>query len=129
MKSFLLILFPIGLFAQTPQPPQLNLPNYEEVRRGKVMEFISYPMFYLSGTSYGMSREFQKIDSPKSNRPEIYSIGASVGFVTSTGMWGVGISLQGKPKWTDLYKLAGGFGFSVLGYYSGKGLAEILPSK
>lgn len=126
MKSFLLILFPIGLFAQTPQ---LNLPDPKEVRKGKVLEFISYPMLYLSGTSYGMSREFQKIDSPKSNRSEIYSIGASVGFVTSTGMWGVGISLQGKPKWTDLYKLAGGIGFSVLGYYSGQGLAQILPSK
>lgn len=129
MKYFILILFPIGLFAQTPQPPQLNLPDPEEVRKGKTLEFISYPLFFLTGTSYGMSQKFQEIDSPKSNRYIIYSLGANAGFVTSAGMWGVGISLQGKPKWTDLYKLAGGIGFSVLGYYSGQGLAQILPSK
>lgn len=126
MRTFFLILFPFFLNAQISQTPQLNL---NKVRTGKRLEFVSYPMFAASGFCAGLSNKFGKVDSPNSNRPEIYAISASAGFVTSAGVWGTGISLQGKPKWTDLYKLAGGFGFSIIGYYTGNQVAEIFPSK
>lgn len=134
MRTLIFILFPICLSAQFKKDlqvvePQLNLPTPEDVRRGRVLEFIGYPMFALSGMSYGMSEKFREIDSSNSHRPGAYAIGASVGFVTSTGVWGTGMVLQGKPKWSDLYKLVGVLGFSTLGYYTGQQVAEIFPSK
>lgn len=138
MKQILfliIILFPLTLSAQFQKDlnynnqPQLNLPDPQDVRTGKVLEFIAYPLFAGSGICAGLSDKFGKIDSPNSNRPEIYAIAASAGFVTSTSMWGIGISMQGKPGWKDLYKLAGAVAFSGIGYYTGYQMAEIFKTK
>lgn len=134
MKQILfLILFPTILSAQFKQTLQPMTPSFvletKEQRTGKVLEFIAYPLFAGSGFCAGLSNKFRKIDSPNSNRPEIYAIAASAGFVGSAGMWGVGISMQGKPKWTDLYKFIGGIGFSTIGYYTGYQVAEIFNPK
>jgi len=135
MKQILfLILFPLSLSAQfqkdlTYNQPQLNLPDPQDVRTGKVLEFIAYPLFTGSGFCAGLSNKFGKIDSPNSNRPEAYAIAASAGFVTSASMWGIGISLQGKPEWKDLYKVVGAVAFSGIGYYTGYQMAEIFKTK
>lgn len=133
MKQIIfLILFPTILSAQFKKDldynPTLNIPD-PQVQTGRVLEFISYPMFATSGFCAGLSNKFGQIDSNESNRPEIYSVAASAGFVTSAGMWGVGFSLQGKPKWKDLYKVAGAVAFSGIGYYIGQQTAELFPTK
>lgn len=109
--------------------PKLNLPDPQEVRTGKVLEFIAYPLFTGSGFCAGLSNKFGKIDSPESNRQEVYAIAASAGFVTSAGVWGVGIGMQDKPEWKDLYKLVGTVAFSTIGYYTGYQVAEIFKTK
>lgn len=134
MKQLLFIfLFPLSLSAQFRKDlqlnPKLNLPNPQEVRTGRVLEFITYPLFAGSGFCAGLSKKFEKIDSPNSDRPEIYAIAASTGFVSSVGLWGVGISMQERPQWKDLYKLVGVVGFSTLGYYTGYQVAEIFKTK
>lgn len=133
MRTLIFLLFPICLSAQFKKDlqlqPKLNLPDPQEVRTGRVLEFISYPLFTGSGFCAGLSKKFGEIDSPNSNRSEFNAVAASAGFVTSVSTWGVGISLQGKPEWKDLYKLAGAIGFSGVGYYLGYQTAEIFKSK
>lgn len=121
--------FKADLQASSYTKPELNLPDPKDVRTGRVLEFIAYPLFTGSGFCAGLSKKFGEIDSPSSNRSELNAVLASVGFVTSAGMWGVGISLQGKPEWTDLYKLIGCVGFSTIGYYTGYQVAEIFKTK
>lgn len=124
MRTLIFILFPFFLNAQ--KVADLKLPDYKQQKTGRIMEFVSYPMFFLSGSTAGMSKTFREIDSADSNRSEFYSVASSVGFVTSAGVWGTGISLQGKPKWSDLYKLVGCVGFSTIGYYTGQHIAKVL---
>lgn len=121
--------FKADLQASSYTEPELNLPDPNDVRTGKVLEFISYPLFAGSGICAGLSNKLGQIDSPNSNRPEIYAVAASAGFVTSAGMWGVGISLQGKPKWSDLRKFAGAIAFSGIGFYTGRHMADIFKTK
>ena len=123
-QTIFLLLFPLFMSAQKVE---LNLPP--TYRAGKITEFVSYPLFAGSGFMAGLSNKFGKIDTQGSKRPEFCAVAASAGFVTSAGVWGTGISLQGKPKWTDLYKLLGGIGFSTIGFYIGYQTAEIFPSK
>ena len=137
MKQILfliIILFPLSLSAQFQKDlnynePKLNLPDPQEVRTGKALEFISYPLFAGSGFCYGLSKKFREIDSPESNRAHAYSIAASAGFVTSAGVWGVGYSMQGKPTWKDLYKVLAAGAFSTIGYYLGTQAAPLFPTK
>lgn len=136
MKQILfLIFFPLSLSAQfqkdlTLKPnPNVNPNVNSQLRTGKALEFISYPLFAGSGFCYGLSKKFREIDSPESNRPEIYSIATSVGFVTSAGVWGVGFSLQGKPSWKDLYKVVAAGTFSTIGFYLGTQAAPLFSTK
>lgn len=123
-KSFFLF-FIIGNL--NAQQPKLNLPpTYQQ---GVKIEFWSYPMFALSSFSLGLSNEFGRIDSPKSHRPLIYGLAGTVGMVSSAGTWGVGISLQGKPRWTDLLKVVGIGTISYIGYRSGKQSAVIFKRR
>lgn len=109
------------------QQPKLNLPS--TYQQGVKIEFWSYPMFALSSFSLGLSNEFGRIDSPKSHRPLIYGLAGTVGMVSSAGTWGVGISLQGKPRWTDLLKVVGIGTISYIGYRSGKQSAVIFKRR
>lgn len=115
-----------NLNAQISQPI-LNLPPTYD--KGKKIEFWSYPMFAVSSYSLGLSNEFGRIDSDKSNRPLIYGVVGTVGMVSSAGAWGIGISLQGKPKWTDLLKVAGIGAISYIGYQSGVQSAMIFKRR
>lgn len=121
------ILISFSLSAQ--KVADLKLDNNNNYRKGRVIEFVSYPLFTISGALAGMSNKFGKIDSPESHRSQGYALAASGGFVTSTGLWGVGISLQEKPTWKDLYKLVGVAGFSAIGYGIGYYTADVFPSK
>lgn len=108
------------------QEVRINLPTYD---KGRKIEFWSYPMFALSSYSLGLSNEFGRIDTDKSNRPLIYGVAGTVGMVTSAGTWGVGISLQGSPTWKDLIKVVGIGTLSYIGYRSGVQSASIFKRR
>lgn len=133
MNMFKIFFFSVLFFltigtvnAQLSQPV-LNLPPTYD--KGKKVEFWSYPMFAISSYSLGLSNEFGRIDSDKSNRPLIYGVIGTVGMVSSAGAWGVGISLQGRPKWTDLLKVVGIGAISYIGYNSGIQSASIFKRR
>ena len=113
-KIFFFFLLTGTINAQEVRP---NLPPTYD--KGRKIEFWSYPMFALSSYSLGLSNEFGRIDSEKSNRPLIYGVIGTVGMVSSAGTWGIGISLQGKPKWTDLLKVVGIGTISYISYQGG----------
>ena len=123
----LCLVCPVFLQTIYSQEVQLNLPSTYD--QGRKLEFVSYPMFALSSFSLGMSNEFGKKDTEKSNRPLIYGIIGTTGLVGSMGTWGVGISLQGKPKWTVLLKLVGASAISYIGYESGRQATGIFKHK
>lgn len=108
-----------------PQP-KLNLKDYN---KGVKMEFVSYPMFALSSFALGMGNRFDEVDSQKSHRPLIYKVIGITGIVTSSGTWGIGISLQGKPTWKDLAKVGGIGLISWIGYEGGKQTADIFKHR
>jgi hypothetical protein len=107
--------------------PVLNLPPTYD--KGVKTEFWSYPMFALSSYSLGLSNEFGRIDTDKSRRPLIFGVAGTVGMVSSAGMWGVGISLQGKPKPVDLLKIVGVGCLSYISYKAGTQSAMIFKRR
>lgn len=123
-KIFFFFLLTGTINAQEVRP---NLPPTYD--KGRKIEFWSYPMFALSSYSLGLSNEFGRIDSEKSNRPLIYGVIGTVGMVSSAGTWGIGISLQGKPKWTDLLKVVGIGTISYISYQSGVQSASIFKRR
>ena len=126
MKYFIFFFFLITGTINA-QEVRLNLPpTYDQ---GRKVEFWSYPMFALSSYSLGLSNEFGRIDTDKSNRPLVYGVVGTVGMVTSASTWGIGISLQGKPTWKDLVKVIGVGAISYIGYKSGVQSAMIFKRR
>lgn len=127
MTTFKIFFFFLLTGTINAQEVRLNLPPTYD--KGRKIEFWSYPMFALSSYSLGLSNEFGRIDSEKSNRPLIYGVIGTVGMVSSAGTWGIGISLQGKPKWTDLLKVVGIGTISYISYQSGVQSASIFKRR
>jgi len=131
MRTLIFLLFPVLCSAQFNSKqdslvPNLNLPNYH---KGKRMEFTAYPLMAGSLFCLGMSDQLNKTDSKEAFRPELFAITGNIGAITSVGIWGYGVSLQGKAKWTHLLKVAGMVGVSIIGYNLGIQTAQTFKPK
>lgn len=130
MKYFIFFFLTIGTIGTLNA--QLSLPVFNIPKtydQGVKTEFWSYPAFALSSYSLGLSNEFGRIDSDKSKRPLVFGVAGTAGMVTSAGMWGVGISLQGKPKPVDLLKVIGVGVLSYISYKAGTQSASIFKRR
>lgn len=118
MKYLILILmFTTNLSAQDLKLPKL----------GKDLEFWSYSMFAFSGIAGGMGERFLSKDGNWDTRSKRSHVWRDISiYTTATGasMFSVGITLQGKVKPKDLFKLLGAGAMYYVGTRVGYNLGQ-----
>lgn len=118
MKYLILIL----MFATNLSAQDLKLPKL-----GKNLEFWSYSMFAFSGIAGGMGERFLSKDGNWDTRSKRSHVWRDISiYTTATGasMFSVGITLQGKVKPKDLFKVVGAGAMYYVGTRVGYNLGQ-----
>lgn len=122
MKILILLLVSLNLSAQEID---LKLPALH--RTGQTLEFLSYPMFAFSGIAGGMGERFLSKDGNWDTRSHRSHVWRDISIYTTAAgasMFSVGITLQGKVKPKDLFKVVGAGAMYYVGTRVGYNLGQ-----